>query len=625
MILILTAMAAAQIAVASPDASISITVAPDGGSYSVTRNKEVISRESPLGLEVADSDYADLKFVGIERQSRRQDLPLVATKTRAARDWYNGAVIRFRESSGARRNLAIEVRAYNDGVAFRYLVPQGAPVALKAEKTGFRFPGDPTCELSEYSGSHEKTFDTLKLSQLDAAKLYDVPVLCASTSGRTHFAIAQADIENYAGSSLKPVSGGLQVLMTPRPDRKDVTVVSPDGLRSSWRVIMMGNRAGDLIGSTLIQALSPPPKGDFSWVKPGKAAWDWWSGPTAGEKPSMERYRHFIDFAGASGFPYFMIDAGWALNAGPCCDADPKTDITRSDPAIDMRALVKYAAGKGVGLLLWAHWKHVEPRMDEVLDTYKSWGIKGVKVDFMDRDDQEMVAFYARLARETAKRGMLLDMHGAFPPAGLARTYPNFLTQEGVKGAEYNKFNWGNVTAGHNVKLAYTRMLLGPMDYTPGGFRNSTPQSYEVHEVMPMTRNTRGQALAQYVVYDSPLQMVSDAPEAYANAAGFDFLKIVPTTWDETRFLDGSPTSFVVLARRKGSSWYVGAMTNEEGREVDIPLSMLGAGKYTASIWQDGASANDVEHVTKKVTRGDSLHIRMTPGGGAAVLLEPAH
>ena len=623
MIFILSAMAAARIAVASPDASISITVAPDGGSYSVTRNREVISRESPLGLEVADSNYADLKLVGVERQSRRQDLALVATKTRAARDWYNGAVIRFRESSGARRNLAIEVRAYNDGVAFRYLVPKGAPVTLKAEKTEFRFAGDPTCELSEYSSSHENAFNTLKLSQLEAAKLYDVPVLCASPSGRTHFAIAQADIENYAGSSLKPAAGGLQVRMTPRPDRKDVTVVSPDGLRSAWRVIMMGNRAGDLIGSTLIQALSPPPKGDFSWVKPGKVAWDWWSGPTAGEKPSMERYRHFIDFAGASGFPYFMIDAGWALNAGPCCNADPKTDITRSDPAIDMPALVKYAAGKGVGLLLWAHWKHVEPRVDEVLDTYKRWGIKGVKVDFMERDDQEMVAFYARLARATAQRGMLLDMHGAFPPAGLARTYPNFLTQEGVMGAEYNKFAWGRVTAGHNVKLAYTRMLLGPMDYTPGGFRNSTPQSYEVHEVMPMVRNTRGQALAQYVVYDSPLQMVSDAPEAYANAAGFDFLKIVPTTWDETRFVDGSPTSFVVLARRKGTSWYVGAMTNEEGRDVDIPLSMLGAGKYTASIWQDGASANDVEHVTRKATRGDSLHIRMSPGGGAAVILKP--
>jgi len=624
MIFILSAMAAAQIAVASPDASIRITVAPDGGSYSVTRNKEVISLESPLGLTVADSNYADLKFVGVERQNRRQDLPLVATKTRAARDWYNGAVIRFRESSGARRGLAIEVRAYNDGVAFRYLVPKGAPVALKAEKTGFRFVGDPTCELSEYSGSHENSFNTLKLSQLDAAKLYDVPVLCASTSGRTHFAIAQADIENYAGSSLKPVAGGLQVLMTPRPDRKDVTVVSPDGLRSSWRVIMMGNRAGDLIGSTLIQALSPPPKGDFSWVKPGKAAWDWWSGPTAGDKPSMERYRHFIDFAGASGFPYFMIDAGWALNAGPCCAADPKTDITRSDPAIDMPALVKYAAGKGVGLLLWAHWQHVEPRVDEVLDTYKSWGIKGIKVDFMQRDDQEMVAFYVRLAKATAQRGMLLDMHGAFPPAGLARTYPNFLTQEGVMGAEYDKFAWGQVTAGHNVKLAFTRMLLGPMDYTPGGFRNSTPQSYVAHEIMPMVRNTRGQALAQYVVYDSPLQMVSDAPEAYANAAGFDFLKIVPTTWDETRFVDGSPTSFIVLARRKGTTWYVGAMTNEEARDVDIPLSMLGAGKYTASIWQDGVSANDVERVTKKVTRGDSLHIRMTPGGGAAVILAPA-
>jgi len=288
-----------------------------------------------------------------------------------------------------------------------------------------------------------------------------------------------------------------------------------------------------------------------------------------------------------------------------------------------MPALVAYASRKGVGLLLWAHWQHVAPRMDEVLDTYRRWGIKGVKVDFMQRDDQEMVAFYVRLAQATARRHMLLDMHGAFPPAGLSQTYPNFITQEGVMGAEYNKFSWGRVTPGHNVKLAYTRMLLGPMDYTPGGFRNTAPQSYQAREVMPMTRHTRGQALAQYVVYDSPLQMVADSPDAYANASGFEFLERVPTAWDETRFIDGSPGSFIVLARRKGTSWYIGAMTDEEGRDIEIPLRMLGDGKYRATVWRDGPSANEVERTVTEAARRDSLHIRMSPGGGAAILLTP--
>jgi alpha-glucosidase len=358
-------------------------------------------------------------------------------------------------------------------------------------------------------------------------------------------------------------------------------------------------------------------------VKPGLTAWDWWSGPTAGEKPSMQRYRRFIDFAAASGFPYFLIDAGWAYKAGPCCDASPETDITRADPAIDMPALVKYASDKGVGLLLWAHWKHVEPRMAEVLDTYRRWGIKGIKVDFMQRDDQQMVEFYYRLASETAKRGLLLDMHGAFPPVGIARTFPNYITQEGLMGLEYDKFPWGKVTPSHNVKLAYTRMLLGPMDYTPGGFRNSTPETYVAREVMPMTRTTRGQALAQYVVYESPLQMVSDDPSAYANAAGFEFIKAVPTAWDETRFVDGTPESFVVVARRKGARWYVGAMTNEEARSVVVPLAFLGSGKFRATMWTDGSDPNDVERTVRNVGRSDALTIKMASGGGAAIILEP--
>ncbi|MCW3849514.1 glycoside hydrolase family 97 protein [Sphingomonas sp. LB-2] len=623
MILLASALAVSQVALASPDKRIGITVAADGTRYSVTRNRERILLDAPLGLELADGGaFSGLRIVDVRRQSHRGELTLTAAKAARARDWYNGATIHFREVSGARRDITIELRAYDDGVAFRYVLPGGTPVALKGETTGFRFAGDPTCEVTEYSGSHENAFQTLKVSQLDAAKLYDVPVVCASMSGRTHFALAQAGIEGYAGSSFRPVSGGLQVRVTPRKDRPEVAVLSPGGLHSAWRVVMMGDRAGDLIESTLIQSLSPAPQGDFSWVKPGKTAWDWWSGPTVGERPTMERFRRFIDFAAASHIPYFLIDAGWALNAGPCCAADPKTDITRSDPAIDMPALVAYASSKGVGLLLWVHWQHIAPRMDEILDTYRRWGIKGVKVDFMERDDQEMVEFYVRLARATAQRHLLLDMHGAFPPAGLARTYPNYITQEGVMGAEYNKFPWGRVTPGHNVKLAYTRMLLGPMDYTPGGFRNSAPNSYEQREVMPRTRHTRGQALAQYVVYDSPLQMVADSPDAYENAAGFDFIEGVPTDWDETRFVTGTPTSHVVLARRKGTDWYIGAMTNEDGREIDIPLRMLGDGKYAATIWQDGASANDVGRTSAEVTRRQTLHVRMSPGGGAAILLK---
>lgn len=623
MIPILLATAAA-VAVTSPDQSVVIRVAPDGKTYSVERKGEVIVRDAPLGLILADQPtFSDLNLVSVQKQAVDRTIPLIATKASKARDHYNGAVIRFREQAPSGRSMTIEARAYDEGVAFRYVLPGGKPVAVVGEATGFRLPGDPRCEVSEFSSPHEQPWSSKTISTLDPSKLYDQPMVCASTSGKTHFAIAQAEIDSYAGSELKPVPGGVQVQLMPPPDRPAIAVKSPSGLTSAWRVIMTADRAGDLIASSLIGNLSKQATGDFSWVRPGKAAWDWWSGPLASEKPSMERYRQFIDFAAQSGFPYFLIDAGWAFRTGGCCDASPETDITRAEPGIDIPELVHYAKDKGVDLLLWVHWAHLAPRVDQALDVYQRWGIKGIKVDFTQREDQEMVDFFVRVADATAKRHMLLDMHGAFPPTGLARTYPNYITQEGVMGAEYGKFAWATVTPAHNVRLAYTRMLLGPMDYTPGGFRNGATGPGAADGSMPTTIHTRGQALAMYVVFDSPLQMVSDLPAAYANASGFDFIKLVPTAWDETRFIDGTAESHVVLARRKGRDWYIGAMTNETARTVDIPLSLLGPGRFEATIWQDGASPNEVERDTRQVTSRDTLSVKMTAGGGAAIRLTP--
>ncbi|EGF90009.1 alpha-glucosidase SusB [Asticcacaulis biprosthecium C19] len=617
----LAVAAATQIVLSSPDGKVELRMAADGSAFTAARNSEEVASGHP-GLQLAGApEFSDLVLIKQTTFSENRTYQLTATKADHAQDSYNGQRLTFRESGGLKRELSMEVRAYNDGVAWRYLLPQGAAVSLAGETTQFRPAGDPSCLVSEFSASHENYWNSLQVSQLDPAKLYDYPVLCPSPSGKTHYAIVQAGLSGYTGSALKPAGGALTVQLFPRQNDKQVAVKSNDGLQSGWRVIMMGDRAGDLIESHLIGNLSAQATGDFSWVKPGMVAWDWWSGPTVGDKPTMARYRRFIDFAAESGFPYFLIDAGWALNTGPCCAADPRTDITKGEAGIDMPALAAYAESKGVGLLLWAHWKHVEPRMDQVLDTYKAWGIKGIKVDFMERDDQDMVAFYERLAAETARRQLLLDMHGAFPPVGLSRTYPNYITQEGVLGAEYNKFPWGKVTPSHNVQLAYTRMLLGPMDYTPGGFRNAYPEAYAQTEVFPSTRFTRGQALAQFVVYDSPLQMVSDDPAAYENAAGFDFVKQVPTAWDETRFVAGTPDTYVVIARRKGRTWYVGALNNETARIIDIPLGFLAHGTHKAVIWQDGETANHADRTEKQLSRGDSVRVEMERGGGAVLVI----
>ena len=332
-----TFLATAPVIIASPDRINRIEVSDDGRSIAVSRKGEQILAPSPLGLALDGApEFGPLKLVRVQRERRNRVIALTASKARTALDRYNGAQIIFREDSGPKRTLIIETRAYNDGVAFRYRLPGGAPVALSGEKTIFRFAGDPKCLLTEYSNSHERDWEALNISKLDPAKKYDLLTSCSSQSGRTHFALAQSDLSNYAGASLKPVEGGLAVEVTKRPDRPGVAVISPNGLTSAWRAVMLGKSAGDLIESHLVGNLAPQAKGDFSWVKPGLTAWDWWSGPTAGEKPTMERFRRFIDFAGASGFRYFLIDAGWPLNATPCCDADPKTDITASNPVFVM-------------------------------------------------------------------------------------------------------------------------------------------------------------------------------------------------------------------------------------------------------------------------------------------------
>jgi alpha-glucosidase len=614
---------AGTVTVTSPDGRAAIRIARDGASYTVTRGGETVIAASPLGLEFDGTpELGGLALEKVTRTSVDREIPLVATKASAARDHYRAATLVFRARADRTRRLLVDVRAYDDGVAFRYRIDGSAPVRLRGEKTAFVPAGDPDCLMSVVDGAHEVPFARRKVSELSDKQGYDVPVVCTTTSGRTAYAITQSDLEGYTGASLWRDGAGLRVHLSGIPGRAAPVYESRGGLQTAWRVVMLGNRAGDLIASNLVGNLNPAPQGDFSWVKPGKAAWDWWSGPLAGMKPDMAAYRRFIDFAAASGFPYYLIDAGWAQGSGGCCDALPTTDITRAADGIDMPALVQYAAEKGVGLILWAHWEHVRTRMDEVLDTYARWGIKGVKIDFMNRDDQDVVDFYHRVAAATARRHLLLDLHGAYVPAGLQRRYPNFITQEGVLGAEWSKMA-KKVTPEHNLMLPYTRMLAGPIDYTPGGFHNGTPASFEVRAVLPFVQNTRGQELAKYVVYDSPLQMVSDDPDAYRDAEGFDFIQRVPTAWDETRFLAGEPGRDIVLARRLGKTWYVGAMSADDAATTQqVPLGFLPAGRYKATVWEDGATPNNVKRRDVDVTPRDGLTLQLAPAGGAAVVIE---
>lgn len=613
---------AADAVIRSPDGRTTLRIAEDGATFSVDRRGETVIAASPLGLELDGAPgFAALQLESRTDATVNRTIPLVATKAARARDHHHAATLVFREAGGGRR-LLIDTRAYDDGVAFRYRLEDTAPVKLRGERTAFVPAGDPSCLATEVEGAHERPFERLRISQLKTDVAYDVPVVCATPSGRTHYAITQAHLEGYAGASFRREGPALRLHLSGVPGRAGPAFVSAGGLRTAWRAVMLADRAGEMIESHLVGNLNPPAQGDFSWVQPGKTSWDWWSGPLEGVKPDLAGYKRFIDFAGEAGFRYHLIDAGWSFGATPCCEAAPGTDVTRAADGIDMPALVRYASDKGVGLLLWVHWAHLAPRLDEVLDTYVRWGIQGVKVDFMNRDDQDMVAFYQRLAEATAKRKLLLDMHGAYVPAGLQRTFPNYITQEGVLGAEWNKMD-KRITPRHNLMLPYTRMLVGPMDYTPGGFRNVPAAQFEVRAVMPQVQTTRGQALAMYVVYDSPLQMVSDDPSNYRGEAGFDFIRRVPAAWDETRFIAGEPGEDIVLARRQGRAWYLGAMTGDQARTQKVPLGFLPPGRWRATIWQDGEVVREVLRTVRTVTNKDVLSLALAAAGGAAVVLDP--
>ncbi|MBJ6121658.1 glycoside hydrolase family 97 protein [Sphingomonas mollis] len=637
--IIIAAPAAAQnrLDLASPDGTITLSIASDGNGppkYEVTRHGEAVLAPSPLGFDFTDGSRTDaLRMAEVRRAAVDRTVPLVATKAASARDHYNELVVSLADPAGKRGPIELDLRAYDDGIAFRYRLPGGdQPIAIREERTGFYFPTNDRCwglNVGRATSSHEGEYDPVRVSQVRPMHMFDPGMLCKTGSDRTSFVIAEAGLANYAGLYLRGREDGglgLDTRLAPLPGelRTAVRAAAGQSLTSSWRVVMMADRAGDLIASNLIGNLNPPATGDWRWIQPGKSAWDWWSGPyfpgQAQAAMNMADLKKLIDFAGASGLRYMLIDEGWALNSGVGGSAPADTDITKTQAGLDMPDLVRYAAARKVDLMLWLQWSQLDARMAEAMDQYARWGIKGIKVDFMDRNDQVMVDYYHRVLAEAAKRHLLVDLHGAYQPTGLNRTYPNYVTQEGVMGAEYNKWS-KRVTATHNVSLAFTRMVLGPLDYTPGGFRNRTPADFKPVNSPPQVQTTRGQALAMYVVYESPVQMVSDSPDAYRGQPEFAFVRDVPTTWDETRFLDGDIGSHVVVARRKGRDWYIGAMNGAEGRTVTLPLAFLGKGRFAATIWQDGARADKVALTEHSVGANDTLTLQLAAAGGAAVRL----
>ena len=613
----------------------------EGLRYSVDFHGKPLFENSALGLKLEGQEPLGpgMKPANAQKNSLDENYTIPVGKTSTVRDHYNSARADFDDAQG--RKLTVEVRAYDDGVAFRYVLPEQPAIKnanVEHELTEFRYSKDAILYpllVDGFQSPYEDEYQMREVSGLHHDWLVALPLL-ANVPGNGWVAITEANIDNYAGMYVRKADApyAVRAELSPRLDKSSIAVQTDAPLTTPWRVLMIGDEPGRLVESNIILNLNPPSKfADTSWIKAGKSAWDWWSGeaaPSVTFKTGMNTatMKHYIDFSSASGFPYMLIDAGWAVanRSGPQ-DYSALADITHVTPEIDMPELLRYAKEKNVRIWLWSHWTSVDKYMNEAFPLFEKWGVAGVKIDFMNRDDQEMVRWYHHVVELAAEHHLMIDYHGAFKPDGLRRTWPNLITREGVMGKEYLKWS-ARTTPVHNTTLPFTRMLAGPLDYTPGAFGNSNRENFIARDKEPMGLGTRAHELALYVVLESPLMMVSDFPEHYAGQHDFEFIRQVPVTWDEIRVLAGRPMENITVARRSGKDWYVGSITNWDSRTVQVPLDFLAEGNYTAEIYADAPdAATDATHTTftkQNVDRSTVLDVKMVSGGGNAIWIHPA-
>jgi alpha-glucosidase len=610
--------------------------------YRVTYKGAPVVADSPLGLDLFGAGPLDHDFEVVTTEKRSNDTTWENAfgAKRIVPDKYNELVVSLREKDPPNRRMDIVLRAYNEGLAFRYVLPKQDAIGeftLAAENTGFYFAHEASAfalNLGRWDTSNEGEYAKTPLAAIRPASLVNLPLLVEMPGAGLYAVILEADLTDYAGMYVGGVAEMPNALTSrlsvPPRRRLDQPVIAATPKSTPWRVLMIGPDPARFIETNyLILDLSAPcAVADTSWIKPGKAAWDWWSGSTATGvdfKPGMNTatMKHYIDFAARHKLAYMLVDAGWA----PMSEDGRVEDILRYRPEVDVPGIIAYGKSKGVATLLWVEWRALDRHMDEAMALYEKWGAAGIKVDYMNRDDQDMVNYYEKVVRKAAEHRLTVDFHGAYKPTGLQRAYPNLLTREGVMGLEYSKWS-ENITPEYDVTIPFTRMLAGPMDFTPGAFRNAAKGKFVARDIAPMSQGTRAHQLAMYVVYESPLVMVSDYPEAYEGQPGLEFIEKVPTVWDDTKVLGGEPAQFVAIARRNGDSWYIGAMTNWDARAIDVPLDFLGAGEYEATIFADGPDAategTSLEITKKTVKAGDKLGLKLAPGGGAAVVLTPA-
>lgn len=644
LILSLTTFAQKNIQLKSPDGNIvfSFKLMEKAPEYQVSYKGKILINDSKLGLSFAkNGDFGEgLKMNKTVFRKGEDDYGLIVGKTKKVYDFYTEVTIPLQERSGSGRLINLIVRAFNDGLAFRYDIPQQknwSSYALTSENTTFHLAGDPTVVagfLENYTTAHEARHELMPLSQVKSDTLMDLPVLF-KFPGNIYMAITEAALVDYAGMYLMKHDGVVRSKLSPLPGQDKIKVKATLPHHSPWRVMLISDRVGALIESNILTSLNEPCKiKDVSWIKPGKTTFHWWNGDVTPDTTfapgiNFETCKYYIDFCarnhieyssviGYGGFAWYKSDAPGYGEVGP------NTDVTETVPTLNMQQVCDYAKQKGVGIHVWVNWQAIYPNLDKAFTQFEKWGIKGMMVDFLNRDDQEMVNIQEEILKKAAEHKLFIQFHGAYKPTGLSRTYPNEFTREGTLNYENDK--WGNViTPDDDISIPFTRGLAGATDYHLGGFRAVPESKYKIQYTRPLVVGTRCHMLAMYVVLESYLSMVADYPAAYEGQPGFEFLKEVPTVWDETRVPNAKVGNYVTIARRKGNDWYVGSINNSEPRTLQVPLDFLPSGNYSAELYSDAPDvAKNPNHLTKEertVNKTDVITIKLAAGGGQVMRL----
>ena len=622
--------------VSSPDGRLKVTVdAGDKLTYSLERNGAVLLQPSEIGLSLADGTVwgPGSKFRKATRRSVDVSFDALYFKRNTVRDRYNELVL-------PAKGFRVVFRVYDDGMAYRFETDK--PVTVESEQATFSFAGDWPAYVpyvshntesleGQFMSSCESQYAHHPLSQWNKERLAFLPIVVEAPGG-VRLCVTEADLRNYPGLYLYDgdasttlrgrlprvpkdvVQGGHNMLQGLVQSREPF--IARDADVFPWRAILVVDEDKELAQSDFVYRLAAPAKpGDWSWVKPGKVAWDWWNdwnlyGVDFRAGINNDTYKYYIDFAASKGIEYVILDEGWAVNL--------KADLMQVIPEIDLEMLTSYAASKGVGIILWAGYMAFDKDMDAVCAHYAKMGVKGWKIDFMDRDDQDVVRFYERAAATAAKYRMMVDFHGAYKPTGLNRTYPNVINYEGVYGLENMKWADEEVDqVTYDVTIPFIRLVAGPCDYTQGAMRNAAPGNYRPVNSEAMSQGTRCHQLAEYVVFDAPLTMLCDSPSNYLREPECtDFIAGIPTVWDETVALDGRIGEYVVMARRKGNRWFVAALNGLKERDLTIDLSFIGGGK--AVVFADGVNADRAARDYRRFETAvpNRMDVHLAPGGG---------